>query len=192
MTSFFIGFFAKTIASLDDMITRIPVLTALTRTRRGKIAFSLGTLIATAVIIAIAQFFSFLLLEIQYANYITSSLIILLGVLVYFEVLTPSPRIKLRGSFIGADKISLSKLTLLLWYGFFISLITLIDDTIVLLPLFEEGNELLLIAGIYTATIIEIAFVIWGSGKLKKIRHKKEIATIALFAYAVLVFSGVI
>ena len=79
MQSFLIGFFAKTIASFDDMLTRIPVLAALTRTWKGRIAFSVGTLLATALIIFLAQFFASLIQNIPYQRYIIAGIIGLLA-----------------------------------------------------------------------------------------------------------------
>jgi hypothetical protein len=41
-----LGFAVKIITGFDDTITHIPVLASVTRTRAGKIAFSIGTLLA--------------------------------------------------------------------------------------------------------------------------------------------------
>ena len=79
------GFFSKTIASFDDAVTRIPVVAQLTKTRKGRIAFSIGNLLAVTVVIVIAMFFSSLLEKIPYTRTITSLLILLLAGAIYFD-----------------------------------------------------------------------------------------------------------
>ncbi len=49
LKSFLAGFVVKSIASFDDTVTKIPVITSLTQTREGKIAFAVGNLGAVAV-----------------------------------------------------------------------------------------------------------------------------------------------
>ena len=80
------GVFVKGIASFDDTLTRIPIIAELTRTKKGRIAFSFGTICALTVIVTIAILFSNILNRIAFRNQIIALLIFVLAILVYFEV----------------------------------------------------------------------------------------------------------
>ena len=75
------GFFVKGIASFDDTLTRIPIIAELTRTKKGRIAFSFGTIIALTVIVTIAILFSNILDRIAFRNQIIALLIFVLAIL---------------------------------------------------------------------------------------------------------------
>jgi len=191
MEPFLIGFFAKTIASFDDMLTRIPVLAALTKTWKGRIAFSIGTLAATVLIILLAQFFASLIQSIPYQRYIIAGIIGLLALVIYFDIFIPKRRITVQEKLLEKSIPKANMLTVL-WTGFLISFTTLIDDTIVLLPLFNENDQFLLIAGILFSSLMGVAVVIWFGRKLERFKYKKEVALFTLLLYGFLVVLGVI
>jgi hypothetical protein len=72
--------------------------------------------------------------------------------------------------------------------------VTLIDDMIILTPLFGgEANETFFsLVGVYLATIIQIIIVIYFGGKITKFKYKKEIASFALIILAILVWNGMV
>lgn len=97
------GFFVKAIASFDDTLTRIPVIVELTRGKQGKIAFSIGTLLALTVILIIVIFFSALLNLLPLTRFIIAGLILLLAIAVYFEIFTTKPNERLRSKLASGD-----------------------------------------------------------------------------------------
>jgi hypothetical protein len=187
----FAGFLVKSIASFDDTLTRIPVLAELTKTIKGKIAFSIGTVLALTLILVIAVFFSFLF-DFPFRQQVLAALIVLLGLAVYFELFIPKENSKLHQTFFTHSPISNIHFLKLLTIGFVISFITFIDDALVLIPLFVSGvnKTLLAIIGIYIAAIVQIILVIFFSEQLEKVKHKKEMATGALLILAILVGTG--
>lgn len=187
------GFFVKSVASFDDTLSRIPILLELTRTRKGKIAFSIGTLLALTLIIIIAIFFSNIFDLIPYRNQVVAFLILLLAVGVYFKIFSKKPEKEVE-KVIAKVNLDASKLSRLVLTGFVISFITLIDDMIVLLPLFHGDNpsRLYSIIGVYLATVIQIVIVIYFSHKIGNIKYTREISSLALVFLAILVAIGII
>lgn len=186
MTFIFWGFIIKLVASVDDTLTRIPVLAALARSWRGRIVFSLGTLIATAVAVAVAIIFSGWIGRLTYADPLIAGLIFGLALLVYFEVFMPSPG--------EAVETAVRNPRYLFGAGFLVSLATLLDDTIVMVPLFlhHSSSTVFAVIGITLATLLEIVAVVYFSKKLSGISHKKELAAGALAVLGVLVLAGVV
>jgi hypothetical protein len=78
--------------------------------------------------------------------------------------------------------------------GFIVSFITLIDDMIILTPLFvgNATETFFSLVGVYLATIVQIMIVIYFGGKIIKFRYKKEIASFALTILAILVWNGMV
>ncbi|MBD3282188.1 MAG: hypothetical protein GF387_01100 [Candidatus Portnoybacteria bacterium] len=188
-----LGFVSKAIASLDDALTRIPVAASLTKKRKGRIAFSVGTLIALALIIVLAILFSSLIQEFPYTRYIAGFLIFLLAIGVHFNLLSREKR----GEKITKKKIKKvhkTKISKLITAGFIVAFITLIDDAVVFIPLFLESTKATIsaIIGILIAAIIQIILVVYSAKKISKIKHNKEIASIGLIILAILVIIGII
>ncbi len=187
------GFFVKGIASFDDTLTRIPIIAELTRTRKGRIAFSFGTICALTVIVTIAILFSNILDRIAFRNQIIALLIFVLAILVYFEVFISKSQEKVEKSLkkVKAKSVPIIKLISI---GFIISFVTLIDDMIILTPLFVSNatETFFSLVGVYLATIVQIIIVIYFGGKIAKFRYKKEIAFFALTILAILVWNGMV
>jgi len=187
------GVFVKGIASFDDTLTRIPIIAELTRTRKGRIAFSFGTICALTVIVIIAILFSNILDRIAFRNQIIALLIFVLAILVYFEVFINKSQKKVEKNLkkVKARSVPIVKLISI---GFIVSFITLIDDMIILTPLFVSNatETFFSLVGVYLATIVQIIIVIYFGGKIKKIRYKKEIASFALIILAILVWNGMV
>jgi hypothetical protein len=187
------GVFVKGIASFDDTLTRIPIIAELTRTRKGRIAFSFGTICALTVIVTIAILFSNILDRIAFRNQIIALLIFVLAILVYFEVFINKSQKKVEKSLkkVKAGPVPIVKLISI---GFIVSFITLIDDMIILTPLFvgNATETFFSLVGVYLATIVQIIIVIYFGGKIIKFRYKKEIASFALTILAILVWNGMV
>ncbi len=187
------GFFVKGIASFDDTLTRIPIIAELTRTKKGRIAFSFGTICALTVIVTIAILFSNILDRFAFRNQIIALLIFVLAILVYFEVFINKSQEKVEKSLkkVKARSVPIVKLISI---GFIISFVTLIDDMIILTPLFvgNATETFFSLVGVYLATIVQIIIVIYFGGKIAKFRYKKEIASFALTILAILVWNGMV
>ncbi len=185
------GFLVKSIASFDDTITRIPVITHLTKTYKGRIAFSVGTLLALTAILLIAIFFSGIINLFPYSRQLTAGLIFILAVLLYFDLfLTAESRYESK----ILSQESSHKLLKITWMGFVVSFITLIDDSFVLLPLFlrDHLSNFYSVIGVYLAALAQIVLVIYFGESLKKIKHKKELAAGSLVLLSILVVTGVV
>lgn len=187
------GVFVKGIASFDDTLTRIPVIAELTKTKKGRIAFSFGTICALTVIVTIAILFSNILDRIAFRNQIIALLIFGLAILVYFEVFINKSQknVEKRIEKIKAKSVPTVKL---ISVGFIISFVTLIDDMIILTPLFVGGatKTFFSLIGVYLATIVQVIVVIYFGGKIAKFRYKREIASFALTILAILVWNGML
>ncbi len=187
------GFLVKGIASFDDTLTRIPIIAELTRTKKGRIAFSFGTICALTVIVTIAILFSNILDRFAFRNQIIALLIFVLAILVYFEVFTNKSQKKVEKS-LKKVKTRSVPIVKLISIGFIISFVTLIDDMIILTPLFVSNatETFFSLVGVYLATIVQIIIVIYFGGKITKFRYKKEIASFALTILAILVWNGMV
>lgn len=185
------GFFVKSIASFDDTLTKIPIIAQLTQTREGRIAFSIGSLIALTLILAIALFLSVLLNLIPYRQYVIGALILFLSFAVYFEIFSKRTDRNLSKKL---EEISQIRFLKLIVAGFLVSFITLLDDVIILTPLFVGDNltRFLSITGVYAAGIVQILLVIYFGERINQFKYKKELASTALVILAFLVFRGII
>jgi len=191
---FFLGFFIKIVTGIDDMLTRLPVITAITKTRTGKIAFSSGAVTAVATATAIAYFFSSLIDQLPYYRQIVATLLFILSFCIYFEVFVEKPKTKAEVKIKKMQKISLERFTQLFAIGFVASFATVLDDVIAFFPVFLAEKHLILIgiAGILTATLLQASLVICCSEMLSKIPHKKDIAAAGLLILAIGILKGVI
>lgn len=188
------GFVVKSIASFDDTLTRIPVMAELTHGKIGKIAFSIGTLLALTVILTMVIPLSYLLEAIPYQRYIVSGLIFLLAITVYLELFSPKKEEETQRKILHVQSISNARFFKLIGVGFVISLITYLDDMVVLIPLFLGSNttKFFSVVGIYSAALLQIIVVVYFSHQISRIKYKKEIASLVLVALSVLVGMGVV
>ncbi len=189
----FTGFLVKSIASFDDTLTRIPILAELTKTLKGKVAFSIGTLLGLTVILIIAIFFSSLF-AFPFRQQVLGGLIALLSVAVYFELFVLKENSKLHQKFFAHSTVSHINFLRLLTIGFVVAFITFLDDALVLIPLFvsDTTRTILSTIGIYLAALVQILLVIFFSKQLERVNYKKEMAAAALLILAVLVGTGLI
>lgn len=198
MLKYFVaGFLTKIITGFDDMLTHIPLITYLTRTRMGKVAFSIGIFMAIILAILIAILFSSLIKSIPYYRYILGGIIFILAILIHFNILGKRRVKKTEGKIKKIKKmkrISNKRFLKLNFMGFFAAFATVIDDIIVYSPLFlvEGIKKLIVIFGILLATLIEILIIIYFSKKISKFKYKKEVASLGLFILGILVINGVI
>jgi len=187
---FILGFLVKIIASLDDAITRIPIVAYITKTRLGRIAFSIGNILAVCLIIIIALLLSIFVSELAYAKHISAGLVFLLAIAVYFKFF--------KSKNVGPEKTKTHKCCWaralkLAGMGFLVSFVTLIDDMVAMAPLFlNNDHKAYTILGILIATIIQIVLIIYFAKQLDRIKYKREIASIGLVILSVLIFFGVV
>ena len=69
------GFLVKLITGFDDSLTHVPLMSYLTKTKKGKIAFGIGIFLAICVAIVFATFFSHVLQLIPYYRYIMAGIL---------------------------------------------------------------------------------------------------------------------
>lgn len=194
LISFAAGFAVKFIASLDDTITKVPVISHITRTRMGKVAFSVGNMIAVFVVIALAAFLSFLFADFSYFHYVAGGLVLVMAAVTMFG-LFPGARPQKRVDWPFRNGIiSTERFIMLMGAGFTVSLITLIDDIAAMIPLY--GGHLVgvfsVTAGIVAATLIQLVLVIYFSSFLDRLPRKREIAGGGLAVYGLLIILGIL
>jgi len=191
----FLGFFIETIASFDDVVTRIPVISYLTKTRMGKIAFSIGNLIALTLAVVLAVLLTSLIKDFQYSSYLTGGLIFVLAILIYFDAFLFKFETKAEEKLVKKVKnISTERFIKLIIVGFLISFVTFIDDIIVISPLFLKNDftQIAAIIGIFISGIIQIFAMIYFAEKIDKVKYLKEIATGGLVLLGILVILGIV
>jgi len=189
------GFIVKWITGIDDALTRIPVLAAVTRTRIGKIAFSIGTLIAIILAILVAISFSFFIKLFPYYRYITAALIFTFAIVLYLNLFVTKPKEQTEKKVKKIkNKISPKRLLKLIGIGFIVSFATVLDDIIAFAPLFLESTitKLLSASGILIATLTQLIVVIYFSRQIRKIKYKKEIASGGLIILGILILLEII
>lgn len=194
LIAFTAGFAVKFIASLDDTITKVPVISHITRTRMGKVAFSIGNLIAVFVVIALAAFLSSLFSGFAYFHLVAGGLILVMAGITLFD-LFPGARPQKRKDWPFRNGIiSTERFIMLMGAGFTVSLITLIDDIAAMIPLYggHIASVFSVTAGIITATLIQLILVIYFSAFLDHLPRKREIAAAGLVVYGLLVIFGIL
>lgn len=191
---FLLGLFVKIVTGLDDTITQVPILASVTKTRMGKVAFSIGILLAIIVAIFLALFFATFLRQFVYYRYIVVALLFGLAIAIYFDVFVHKPRTQAEQKLKKLEKISAQRFAKLIGIGFVASMATVLDDIIAYSPLFlaSTWNVSFAIAGILVATLIEIWLVIYFSEKIAKLPYKEEIASAGLVLIGVLMLIGII
>ncbi|MCW8965967.1 MAG: hypothetical protein OQK82_04660 [Candidatus Pacearchaeota archaeon] len=189
---FLSGFFVKAVTGFDDTMVHIPIVANLTKTRLGKIAFSLGIVFAICVAIGISFLFSSVIRLIPYHNYVASGLLLFIACSVYFEWFIEQPKKKSKEKLKKRKRISSRRFFKLVLFGFLTAIATVIDDTIAYSTVFIHAvNPLLPIAGIFSMTLLEIFVIIRFSRQVSRIKYKKEITAIGLVILSVLVFIGI-
>jgi len=194
---FFAGFFVKLITGFDDTLTHVPLISYLTRTRKGKVAFGIGIFLAICLAIIVAVFFSSLIKSIPYYRYVLGGLIFVLALVIYFDIFrkerVKETELKMK-KVQKVKKISHKRFLKLVVVGFVAAFATLLDDIIAYSSLLlGQGGEMITgISGILTAGLLEVFVIVYFSKKLAKFEWRKEIASVGLLILGVLVMKGVI
>ena len=187
-----LGIFIKFITGIDDVLTRVPIVAAVTRTRMGKIAFAIGSVSAVMVATAIAFFFSSFVINLPAYRYVVAGVIFILALLIYCDVFVHKPRSKAEQKLMRLKKISAERFTKLIGIGFIASFATVLDDVIAFLPLFLLEPHLIVfgIIGIFIMTIAEALLVINCAQRLARIPYKEEIAASGLVLLGIGILLG--
>ncbi len=187
LKAFIAGFVIKSIASFDDTVTKIPVITSLTQTREGKIAFAIGNLGAVAVVILIASGISALLSDFGALRYILAGLIFLVAL----NALRPARQHARKKKH---DHPSGLKLLYLIGIGFAVSFVALIDDSVLFIPLFanEALSSAYVIVGIFVSTIVNLLLVIYFAEQFERVKYSHFVSFVILLIIAGLIAFGVL
>ena len=188
------------ITGLDDTLVHVPILANTTKTRIGKIAFGLGVLLAVCLAVTIAFLFASSIKGIPNYKYIAASLVFLLAVFISLDLFVRKPQKKFEEKSkkkikpLKIKKISRKRFFKLLALGFVAAFVTVIDDTIAYSPLFLKSISVVpfVIAGILTATVLELAAIIYFTEKIRKIPYKKQISILGLALLGILILFEII
>jgi hypothetical protein len=194
MKHFLLGFFAKTVASIDDTATKVPVVAAVAKRRFGKIAFAVGSFIALLATLLIAGSVASLIAGFAYTRYVLGVIILILAVTVRYDIFTVREERFSKWGHARFGARSPERFFYLVSVGFFVTLVTLIDDTFAYLPLLSGPWILRLAAagGIILSAIIQLYLLIYVSETLQKFRYAKQVSFYGLLIFAVLIFAGVV
>jgi hypothetical protein len=189
---FLSGFFVKILAGFDDTMTRIPIMSYMTKTKKGRIAFACGIFIAITLVMIFAFLFASVIKAIPYANYISAGLIFLLAMSIQFDLLIQKPKKRIRKKLRHIKKVPIKKFVRLMGFGFLTAFITMIDDTVAYSGLFLNtlSNPVPVIAGIFFGTILQLTVIIYFSQKFSKLKYKKEITVFGLVLLSLLIAMG--
>jgi cytochrome c biogenesis protein CcdA len=77
------GFFVKLITGFDDTITHVPIISSLTRSKKGRLAFVFGIFLAITLAIILSYFFVSLFRSFEYYKYVAAGIIFVLAFLIY-------------------------------------------------------------------------------------------------------------
>lgn len=190
-----IGVMAKALASFDDVVARLPVIAQLTHSRQGRLAFALGNLLAMTVALGLAWFFSSILAAFPHTHKIVSALVLLLALAVYFDWFGKKKpeRIKDVKKKIK-QRISHERFWRLIGLGFIVSIVTLLDDTVVLVSLLigPVWEQIPVIIGIYISTLIQLGLMVYVAGKISRLKYIKEIAAVGLLVLSILLYLQIV
>ncbi len=197
------GFLVKLISGIDDSMVHIPIIGNMTKTKAGRIAFSIGIFCAITFAILISFLFSRIIRSFPYYNSISALLIVLLALSIYFDIFLRKPKQNVEKKLSTKDvkqevkdtRISRKRFFKLIFFGFLTGFATVTDDTIAYSSLFLTGEFNVItsvIAGIILATILQLYVVVSFSTYIKRIPYKKEATTIGLFILAALIFLRVL
>lgn len=184
----------KTIAGFDDSMIRIPIAANITKTRIGRFAFAIGTFLAITLAIIFSFLFGSMIKSIPYSNYILAALIFFLALSIYFDWFIQKPKKQVEKKLKKIKRISNKRFFKLITIGFFVAFATIIDDTIAYSALFlgPISNIPYVIAGIFSATILQLSMLVYFSEKLMKLKYKKEITVTGLMILGILILFGVL
>jgi len=190
-----IGFLTKIITGVDDTLTQIPLISNFTRTKKGKIAYSIGIIIAISLAILLSVAFHQILIKIPNYRYFAAGLIFLLAVVIYFDLFKTKEdgkeKIEKIKKLRKIKPISKKRFFKLMFIGFIASFATIIDDTIAFSSILFQ-NQIFVILGIFIAALTEIFLILTFSKQINKLKYKKEISAIGLIILSILVFLGII
>jgi hypothetical protein len=186
---FLSGLFVKLLAGLDDTMTRIPIMSNLTNTKKGRYAFALGIFAAVSLAIFVAFAFAALIKSIPYVNYISAGLIFLLAMSIQFDLFTEKPKKKIRQQISHVKRVSRKRFFRLILFGFITAFATIIDDIIAYSGLFINtiSSSELIIAGLFAGTILQLIVIVYFSKKFYKVKYKKEITVLGLVLLSLLI-----
>jgi hypothetical protein len=186
---FLSGLAVKMLAGFDDTMTRIPIMSNMTKTKKGRYAFAVGILIAVSLAIFISYSFASLIKSIPYVNFISAGLIFLLAMSIQFEFFTERPKKEIRKKISNVRRVSTKRFFTLISLGFITALVTVIDDTIAYSGLFvnQVSNHFIIILGLFTGTIIQLFVIIYFSKYFSRIKYKKEITVGGLMLLSLLI-----
>lgn len=187
MKYFTSGFLVKLITGFDDSLTHIPLMTYLTQTKKGKIAFGIGIFMAICLAIIFAVFFSSVLRLIPNYRYIMAGLLVVLALVIGSGVLEKHRKKKV----LKKKRISNKRFFKLVGFGFVAAFMTVIDDTVAYSSVFLGTPSIIaVVLGILSATILQIFLIIYFSKKLTKLKFRKELSGLALIILAIAVGLG--
>lgn len=190
-----IGAVAKALASFDDVVARLPVIAQLIHTRQGRLAFALGNLLAMTVGLALAWFFSAILAAFPYTHIVVSLLVLLLALAVYFDWFGKKRPERIEQVEQKVKRtISAARFMRLVGIGFIVSLVTLLDDTVVLVSLLigPVREQIPVIIGIYISTLVQLALMVYAAKKISRLKYIREIASLGLLILSILLFLRII
>lgn len=189
----FASFAVNLFTSIDDALTRIPVLSASARSTSGRIAFSIGNLLAVTVIVGLAYVFSQVLDTLPGGSRTIAVIVLMLAIVVYFDLLTLTPPKRVQGAII-ASEISPQTHRKLMGLGFIMTFVTMIDDLFALAPFFVDGWQasLFAILGIYASSLLLVFGVLYFSKALYALPHKRLFATGTLLVFAGVLAVGIL
>ncbi|MEX0932490.1 MAG: hypothetical protein WDZ77_00090 [Candidatus Pacearchaeota archaeon] len=192
---FISGVFIKAVTAFDDVMIHVPVAANASDTKFGRIAFSIGVILA----ITLAILFSFVLASfikgIPNHREILAGAIIFIALSIYFEWFDgkePKKKVKSHAKKISKFPIHVSLKPLLI--SFLIVFMTLIDDIVAYSSLFlgTTISTFYAILGIFAMTFVEVGIIIYFSEKVSKFQYKKEITFIGLLIVSAMILSGVL
>ncbi len=186
---FLSGLFVKLIAGFDDTMTRIPIMSSMTKTRKGRYAFAIGILIAILLVMFVAFTFASLIKSIPYIHYISAALIFILAMSIQFNLFTEKPKKEIRKKIHKVQRVSRKRFFKLMLFGFITAFATILDDTIAYSGVFLSAipNTLPVIIGIILGTLIQLTVIIYFSSKFYRLKYKKEITVFGLVLLSLLI-----
>lgn len=191
---FFSGLFVKLLAGFDDTMTRIPIMSHMTKSAKGRYAFATGILLAVLIVTFFAFFFATLIKSIPYINYISAGLIFLLAISIQFDLFVQKPKDKISKKIKHVERVSKKRFFQLIGFGFITAFATILDDTIAYSGVFLTAipNTIPVLIGIITGTLIQLIIIIYFSSKFYKLKYKKEITVFGLLLLSLLIALGVL
>jgi hypothetical protein len=190
---FIAGFTINLFTSADDAITDIPVLSSATKTRKGRLVYALGKIIAVTLAIAIAFVLSRFIATLPHPHIIVASLVFVMAFVIYFDIFSIATPKKITKK-VEVVAMTTQRFFKLMTLGFLMTFTTMLDDMFTLSPLFIDSmrESIAAIAGIYAASFVLIIAVMYFAKQIQAVPHKREIATAILIAFGFLLLFGVV